>query len=144
MEYHHNRPERTDVERIIRSVARSAGVPWPNLIHITHDRETVRLRARAFVRIMRETGCSISGLAQVWGCDRKSIQRAVQKAGVRLGAQKANATRRAKAKAKADAQHAATVRFLYPERADAILSGNDPQTQADVARWNAIGRRDAA
>lgn len=144
MEYYHNRPERADVERIIRSVARRAGVPWPNLMHVQHDREVVALRERAWLRILRETGCSITGLADVWGCDRKSIQRAIQKAGSKLAAKNEGVRRKAAAKAKAEAQHAATVRFLYPDRAAAILSGKDPQTQADVARWNAIGRRSTA
>ncbi len=138
MEYHHNRPERAVVERVIRSVARSAGVPWANLIHVMHDRELVALRERAWLRIMRETGCSVTGLAEVWGCDRKSVQRAIHKAGSRLR------TRKAIAQAKTDAQHAATVRFLYPDRAAAILSGNDPQTLADVARWTSLGQRSAA
>lgn len=39
--------------------------------------EAVRARYRAFIRIMDESGCSILGLAKVWGADRRSIQRAV-------------------------------------------------------------------
>jgi hypothetical protein len=31
-----------------------------------------------------------------------------------------------------------------PERADAIMSSRDPTTQADIARWNRLGRRSAA
>ena len=31
-----------------------------------------------------------------------------------------------------------------PERAKLIVSGRDPKTQADLARWNALGRRSAA
>lgn len=35
--------------------------------------------------------------------------------------------------------------WLYErERALAIQAGRDPATQADVARWNTLGRRNAA
>lgn len=35
--------------------------------------------------------------------------------------------------------------FIYGHaRAQQIMGGNDPDTQADVARWNALGRRAAA
>ena len=35
--------------------------------------------------------------------------------------------------------------FQYgPERADAIYHGSDPRTQADIIRWNSLGRKDAA
>jgi hypothetical protein len=30
------------------------------------------------------------------------------------------------------------------ERAERIMAGRDPKTQADRARWNALGRRSAA
>lgn len=32
----------------------------------------------------------------------------------------------------------------YPDRAAAIMAGNDPATQSDMARWAKLGRRDAA
>lgn len=31
-----------------------------------------------------------------------------------------------------------------PERADRIMSGNDPKTQMDRQAWNQLGRRSAA
>ena len=31
-----------------------------------------------------------------------------------------------------------------PERADCIVDGRDPATRADIARWDSLGRRDAA
>lgn len=31
-----------------------------------------------------------------------------------------------------------------PDRAAQIIAGNDPATQGDVARWNSLGRKDAA
>ncbi len=34
--------------------------------------------------------------------------------------------------------------WIYPDRADAILAGNDSATQADLAAWNRLGRRAAA
>lgn len=35
--------------------------------------------------------------------------------------------------------------WLYgPDLASLIQDGRDPKTQADLARWNSLGRRDAA
>lgn len=31
-----------------------------------------------------------------------------------------------------------------PEAVDRIMAGNDPATQADIARWDSLGRRAAA
>lgn len=129
-----SRPSREAVERIAASVARRAGLPTNSLFFKMYEGAVVRARQTAFRRILRETGCSMNGLADVWGCDLKCVQRAVSK-------------RRARAIHKpspAHVQYEAAIRWHYPVSAAAILGGKDPQTQADIARWNALGRRAAA
>jgi hypothetical protein len=39
---------------------------------------------------------------------------------------------------------AGRLRWHYGERAESIIAGNDPATQADLAAWNHLGRKDAA
>jgi hypothetical protein len=86
------------------------------------DRLSKRARRAAMLRILAETGCSRSGLAHVWGCDRQVVCRLIN-------------PRRPERKAK-------------PERA---VNGNDQrrrtraeQCNADLAAWNALGRRSEA
>ncbi len=138
MNTYHTRPSKHDVKRIAAIVARNARIPADNLFVKLYERRIVKARERAFLRILKETGCSMNGLADVWGCDASAVRRAVARQQERI------ARRPTMASAEAIAQHARTVAFLYPERARAILAGRDPATLADLARWNALGRKSAA
>lgn len=63
------RPARFVVERIIASVGAGRDIT------VARDRASTRLRRQAWAQILAETGCSVSGLADVWGCDRQAIHR---------------------------------------------------------------------
>lgn len=44
------------------------------------DHGSVAARKRAWVRLVREHGFTILGVAEVWGCHRRGIQRALREA----------------------------------------------------------------
>lgn len=65
------RPDRATVERIAREEAWFAGVPLGVVMTMRRYPGAKIARRRAMLRIIDETGCSNSGLAFVWGCDRQ-------------------------------------------------------------------------
>lgn len=71
-------PSRAHVEWVVRDEADRAGEPPEMVFADSMLAAIVRVRYRAIVRILSESGCSILGLAKVWGVDRRSIQRALK------------------------------------------------------------------
>lgn len=69
-------PAREDVERIALEAAQEAGESLVAVLGVTYRLPARKARQRAWLRILDETGCTILGLSEVWGCDRRSIQRA--------------------------------------------------------------------
>lgn len=67
-----NRPDRTLVERIAREEAAAAGVSFTSVLE-ARSALAVCARRRALRRIKRETGCSLFGLAAVFGCDHGAV-----------------------------------------------------------------------
>jgi hypothetical protein len=117
-----NRPDRAVVLLIATEEAAAIGADPAAVLAMAIDRLSKRARRAAMLRILAETGCSRSGLAHVWGCDRQVVCRLIN-------------PRRPERKAK-------------PERA---VNGNDhrqrtapEQRNADLAAWNALGRRSEA
>lgn len=71
-------PSRETVERVAAAVAVSAGLSLADVVGASRKRPHARARRDAIRQIISETGCSIKGLARVWGCDRRSIQRGLE------------------------------------------------------------------
>ena len=72
------RPPRAIVQRHAERAAYTAGadlsaVLGPNTAALAYSARCVAWRA-----IMAETGCSLRGLAEVWGCDHKAVHRGVR------------------------------------------------------------------
>ncbi len=91
----------------------------------------VRARWMAWRQIVEETNCGYGELANLFGCGVKAI-------GVAVGV-RPNPT--------FDPVKGLKSRLQWQRGSDAaadILNGRDPSTQADIARWNALGRKDAA
>lgn len=126
------RPDRQTVRLIAEQEAREAHTDVGAMLSMSRASYAALARRRAWIRILRETECSVSGLADVWGCDRQAIHKAISKP----------------SPVASHGYDATTVSRLAschgPDRARAILTGKDPATQTDVARWNSLGRRDAA
>ncbi len=72
----YNRPDPETVWRIIESVAGEYGLAVADVHGASHAKPKLKARKEAWRRIIRQTGCSMNGLATVWGCDRKSLWRA--------------------------------------------------------------------
>lgn len=86
-------------------------------------KSVLRGRQRAFQRIIAESGCSAAGLARVWGLSERSVALTLKRSFgpyttetvARLAQQHGNA------------------------RAAAIVRGEDPATNADLAAWASLG-----
>ena len=94
-------------------------------------RANVAARWMAWRQIVGETSCGYGELANLFGCGVKAI-------GVAVGV-RPNPT--------FDPAKGLRERLAWqrgPKAAAAILSGKDPGTRKDVARWNSLGRKDAA
>ena len=70
-------PTREDIERVVGEVSIEYGVTPVVIIGASHSAKACRARRAAWHRVLIETGCTILGLARVWGCERRSIQRAL-------------------------------------------------------------------
>lgn len=70
------RPDRATVFRIIGEEAARLGAPEVAVINCGQTAAVIAARRSAICRIIRETGCSSVGLAEVWGCDRATIKSA--------------------------------------------------------------------
>ena len=129
------RPNRRLVQRVAERMARRYKVSLADMYGMDRRVATKLANRHAWKVILRATGCSFNGLATVWGCHSQSIH---------------NSLRRTiepdlKAVAVARAQARATLRWLYGDFiADEKMGGKDHATRRDIARWNALGRKDAA
>lgn len=70
------KPSPNTIRAIASDEAARAGILLSEIMSPYMARLYSRPRKRAFVRIIRETGCTPYGLAQVWGCDPQSVRRA--------------------------------------------------------------------
>ncbi len=73
-----NHPDQARVVQIATEEAAREGVTFAEVMGPGLQRAPVRARKAAWLRILRETGCSMTGLAKVWGCGHYSILRVVQ------------------------------------------------------------------
>ena len=69
-----NRPPRQFVKDIIEVEAWRHGVDVAS-VYASRAAASKLARRRSWTRILDETGCSINGLATVWGIDRQAIWR---------------------------------------------------------------------
>jgi hypothetical protein len=124
------RPPRPVVNRIAADEARRSGITLDQILGngSRQSDEVIAARRRAILRIVAETGCSAHGVALTWGMGREAASKCF-----RTGA---------------DAYDADTITRLAwahgAHRAEQIVGGNDPNTQADIASWRTLGTRDAA
>lgn len=130
-----SRPDRRLVQRVAERMARRYKVSLTDMYSM-NLRVAVKLANRQAWRvILRATGCTVGGLAHVWGCHRQSIHNSLRR----------TIAPDLKAVAVARAQARATLRWLYGDFiADEKMGGKDHATRRDIARWNALGRKDAA
>jgi hypothetical protein len=129
---------KTEIRRIAAEEAAKFGLPGEAILNMSQESDLKAARWETWRRTREETGCTIRALAFAWGCWPSSIDYG-------LGClRSASWAVNSKAREAAAHQFSASVRFLYPSRADAILAGNDAATNADLVRWNSLGRRDAA
>lgn len=126
---------REPLYRHAREQAEIHGATFDAVLNIRRDRAAVAARHAAYRAIMSETGCNPNELAQEWGIEPSAVYRALGSAftpaGKKEGVSKGGLRYR--------------LRWHHGEkRAAQILSGRDPATQADIAKWNMLGRRSAA
>lgn len=122
-------PDRALVERVIREEASSALISADAVIGRSLDGRAVSARAKAIRRILRETGCSEMGLANVWGISNSTVRQAVR-FGKYFGPPATGAY---------DVETAERLTWAHgAERARQIIAGHDPATQADLAAWRRI------
>lgn len=72
-----NQPDRATVERIVLEESAAACAHRMEVLSMARLPNAIKARRAAFTRILRETGCSVEGLAQVWGCWPGSITAAI-------------------------------------------------------------------
>lgn len=118
-------PDRRTVARIAAEEATAAGVAPCDVTGMGRSPKVWEARCRAWRRILRETRCSVDGLAAVWGCHSQSIRHA-------LAAPKPPSTTY-------DASTVERLRWAHGEaRASQIIAGTDPRTNADLQAWRRI------
>lgn len=72
------KPSTQEVIRIATEEAEKAGLD-PNLIMGCSRRKGLReARGRIWSRIVKETGCTVGGLAVTWGGDRSTVHYAIR------------------------------------------------------------------
>ena len=129
------RPDRRLVQRVAERMADRYKVSLTDMYGMSL-RGAVKLANRhAWRVILRASGCTVNGLATVWGCHSQSIHNSLRRTiAPELGAA-----------AVARAQTRNTLCWLYgPDIAEIKLCGKDWATRQDIARWKALGRRVAA
>lgn len=71
-----NRPCRQLVLAMAEASAFRHGAAVGDVLGGCHRPVSTRARHEAWAAILAATGCSMNGLANVWGCDRQAIRRA--------------------------------------------------------------------
>lgn len=71
------RPDRTVVERVAGAIAVEYGVEVVALFGMDQKPAAVAARRECYRRVIELTGCSMKGLAKVWGCDDQTIRKSL-------------------------------------------------------------------
>lgn len=142
-----DRPDWRACAAIIKDEARKMGVDaYAVTTAVTGSLPVRACRRVAIRRILAELNCSQSGLAAVWGISITTIRLALEE----VGAKQAYTKGQRRSPPTADEINSQRLherlRWAHgDERAATIMAGNDPQTNADVERWNRLGSgREAA
>lgn len=77
MRAHARHPDRAVVELVASAVAAERGVDAVAILAMSRDADAISARRETYRRIIDQTGCSMQGLAKVWGCDHQSVRRAL-------------------------------------------------------------------
>lgn len=126
------------IRRYAQTSADKYGVDVNQVLGMSRSRAVLIARRHAIRKLIRYTGCSQAQVAEAWGIDPQTVSGAVKDS---------KPLRQFSINAPVAAEGAVRAKLTWqygPERAQAILSGNDVATQADIARWNHLGRRVAA
>jgi hypothetical protein len=132
------KPDRAIVEAIARDEAMRSRCTLDELLHMHRRPEAKAARIRAWARIIAETNCKGSELAEVWGCQPASIHRAFPERYARRWKHPEPAPEPPRSIYEGMTKD----RLLWAygsERTAAIVAGEDPATNADIAAWNRIG-----
>lgn len=125
------RPPHGTVFGIIVAEANRADLSVIELINITRAGRFAAFRAMR--RIHAETGCSPTAIADVWGCGDSIVWKALNKPPEEPAPTSVPVTR---------PYDAATAERLFwahgGARAVQIITGKDPRTRADLARWQSL------
>lgn len=132
-------PNRALVSRIQAEEAEKLGVPLNDIFNLKRRNARITLaRRRCWRRVLELTGCSVNGLATVWGCTANAISFAMKHGAMELPEE-------TRARMRDEAVLMRLTGHYGSTRAHAIVAGRrDAAAQADIARWNALGRRSAA
>lgn len=130
-----SRPPKAVVLKIATQEAEAIGASTSDVLSMSRKAKAHRARLTAWRRILAETGCTVGGLAAVWGCDRQAIRAAIS----------LRDERKAKRVISRLVQETTDrLRWHYGAgRAASIIAGLDAATNADVAAWNRLGRAKA-
>lgn len=71
------RPDRGVVERVAVAVATEHGVDLEKITLMAQTPAAVAARRECYRRVLDQTGCSVKGLAYVWGCDHQTIRKSL-------------------------------------------------------------------
>lgn len=71
------RPARDLVTSVVASVAAERGVDPDKITFMVQAPEAVAARRECYRRVIAQSGCSVKGLAHVWGCDHQTIRKSL-------------------------------------------------------------------
>lgn len=141
-----HRPPWRECLSIIRAESEKAGVDADAVVMCQSiDRKVTAARRSAVRRILKEIGCTQAGLSQVWGIGVMAIRAALAEVGEKRSYKAAPQSPKPKVRETYDDMTRRRLAWKYGDaRASQIIAGEDPNTNADIARWRAIGSRRAA
>jgi hypothetical protein len=123
------RPNPNFVRSVAEEEARRSRVSLSLVLGASVLRSAVEARRRAMRRILATTGCTMTALAEVWGCEADSVKRAVQ------------AVSQAGERPTYDSATIERLTWRYgPARTAQIIGGSCPHTNRDIAAWRGLGR----